>query len=487
MKTPTRHPFELLTSCLVALAFLPGLRTTAAEPIALHPDNPHYFLWQERPTVLITSGEHYGALLNLDFDYERYFDELRSHDLNHTRVFAGTYREVESSFRITNNPLTPKPLRYAAPWARSDQPGYADGGNKFDLTKWNQQYFTRLRNLMLAAQRRGIVVELTLFCPMYNEELWKVCPMYVANNVNGVGNCPREEAFALKHQSLTDIQVAVTQKIVRELSDFDNLYYEICNEPYFGGVTMDWQHTIIDAIVETERDFPTKHLISLNIANGRQKIETPHPGVSIFNFHYCVPPDTVALNYGLNKVIGENETGFRGQDDLLYRTEAWDFLIAGGALYNNLDYSFTPSHPDGSLTGYNSPGGGSRELRRQLQVLKHFFDELNFLAMAPDSTVIRRVTPNLTASALVEPGKQWAIYLHVPLPNKPKDLKDHIQNGIQATLTLDLPEGSYQGHWVNTTTGEKTEIPGFDHDGGERQLQTPEFDNDVALRLVRSQ
>ncbi len=33
----------------------------------------------------------------------------------------------------------------------------------------------------------------------------------------------------------------------------------------------------------------------------------------------------------------------------IYRTEGWDFLIAGGALYNNLDYSFTPQHPDGHL------------------------------------------------------------------------------------------------------------------------------------------
>jgi|GEM_PF-2540475 len=31
-----------------------------AQPISLHPDNPHYFLFQGKPTVLITSAEHYG-------------------------------------------------------------------------------------------------------------------------------------------------------------------------------------------------------------------------------------------------------------------------------------------------------------------------------------------------------------------------------------------------------------------------------------------
>jgi hypothetical protein len=37
----------------------------ATGPIALHPQNPHYFLFRSKPTILITSGEHYGALLNL--------------------------------------------------------------------------------------------------------------------------------------------------------------------------------------------------------------------------------------------------------------------------------------------------------------------------------------------------------------------------------------------------------------------------------------
>src|SRR4051794_10247153 len=41
----------------------------AAPPISLHPDNGHYFLFRGKPAVLITSGEHYGAVLNRDFDF----------------------------------------------------------------------------------------------------------------------------------------------------------------------------------------------------------------------------------------------------------------------------------------------------------------------------------------------------------------------------------------------------------------------------------
>ena len=48
-------------------------------------------------------------------------------------------------------------------------------------------------------------------------------------------------------------QEALTRKLVTELNAFDNLFFEICNEPYFGGVTMAWQHRIADVIAETER------------------------------------------------------------------------------------------------------------------------------------------------------------------------------------------------------------------------------------------
>ena len=71
--------------------------------------------------------------------------------------------------------------------------------------------------------------------------------------------------------------------------------------------------------------------------------------MSIFNFHYAVPPDAVAANYDLNKVIGDNETGFRGTNDAVYRMEGWDFIIAGGGLFNHLDYSFVAGQEDGTF------------------------------------------------------------------------------------------------------------------------------------------
>jgi len=474
-----RRGFLIVISTILAVVLPAGSMLQAAEPakpIMLHPTNGHYFLWRGKPTILITSGEHYGVLLNLDFDYVRYFQALARDKLNHTRVFSGTYREVPGSFGITDNPLAPKPNRYICPWARR--------GKKFDLAKWDANYFARLKKLMAAARKAGVVVEMTLFCPLYRDELWRASPMNAANNVNGVGKCRRTDVLTLKHKSLVEVQTAVTRKIVTELNGFDNLYFEVCNEPYFGGVTGEWQDRITDTIIRTEADLPRKHLVSMNIANGKKKVTKPHRGVSIFNFHYCVPPETVAINYGLNKVIGENETGFRGKHDFLYRSEGWDFLLAGGGLYNNLDYSFTPKHPDGMFVKYKSPGGGSPALRKQLRVLKEFLHGFDFVRMKPDRKIVKSISGGLSAQVLAERGRAYAIYLHVPLPRKPKNIRDHLRDRVRATLAVDLPPGRYRAEWIDVKSGKAIGSEEFAHKGGDRTLKSPDFANDVALRIV---
>jgi hypothetical protein len=49
-------------------------------------------------------------------------------------------------------------------------------------------YLARGKQLAFPAGKRGIVVELVLFCPFYEDSMWKLSPMNAANNVNGVGN-----------------------------------------------------------------------------------------------------------------------------------------------------------------------------------------------------------------------------------------------------------------------------------------------------------
>jgi len=460
----------MLGAILLMAATLPA----AVEPIGLHPENPHYFRFRGKPTVLIGSTEHYGAVLNLDFDAAPYLDELKARGLNLTRVFSGTYREVPGSFNIKDNTLAPKPGRFACPWARV--------GDKYDLDRWDDAYFRRLKATVAEAGRRGVVVEFTLFCPFYEEVLWEQNPMNARNNTGGIGDCPRTEAFTLKHPALLARQEAFVRKVVGELAEFDNLFYEVCNEPYFGGVTLDWQAKIAATIAGAEEDLPHKHLIAQNIANGHAKVEKPDPAVSIFNFHYATPPDAVAENSGLKRPIGDDETGFKGTGDASYRGEAWEFLLAGGALFDHLDYSFTIDHEDGSAEISDpTPGGGGPALRRQFQILKEFLDGFDFLRMAPDTKSIAGTGLTLEEASkgvqgpwvrcLSRPGRAYAIY---------------VRGGTNANLAIDLPGGRYRAEWVNPRTGAVDKAEDLDHPGPlwRYGATSPDYDGDVALRIL---
>jgi hypothetical protein len=454
---------------LLLLAILPA--TAHAQPLKLHPDNPHYLWFRGKPAVLITSGEHYGAVLNTEFDYIPYLDELKAHTFNLTRTFSGTYREIPGSFKIVDNTLAPAPGKYLAPWARSETPGAADGGNKYDLSRWDPAYFERLKDFLTQAGKRGIVVELVLFCTFYDDGLWNVNPMNAANNVNDVEKVGREQVYTPKNAKLLAFHDAFVRKMAAELNAFDNLYFEVCNEPYFAGVTMEWQHHIIDTLAEAESKLPQRHLIAQNIANGSAKIKDPSKHVSIFNFHYATPPTTVSLNYGLGRAIGDDETGFKGAADLPYRTEAWDFLIAGGAIYSNLDYSYTPKHPGGTFKVTTSPGGGGAALRKQLQILKRFIEGFDFLKMAPHDEVIQGGIPDkATARCLAEPGRVYAIY---------------VKGGTKAKLKIALPDGAYTAEWIDTRSGEVAGKHLTADVSGAWEIESPAYTEDIALRIQR--
>ena len=150
---------------------------------------------------------------------------------------------MPGNFTIASNTLAPAAGKFLAPWRQRD--------GKFDLTKWDDAYFARLKDFVAYAAQSGVVVELVLFCPLYEDSMWNVSPMNARNNVNGIGDVARTDVLALKDARLTEVQDAMVRKIVSELRDFDNLYYEICNEPYFQGVTLAWQEHISKVIAET--------------------------------------------------------------------------------------------------------------------------------------------------------------------------------------------------------------------------------------------
>lgn len=294
---PITRPLKAVAVFALSVLVLaaPAAPAHGQRALALHPENPHYFLFRGDPTVLIASGEHYGALLNGDFDFIPYFDELKDKRLNLTRTFSGVYREVPGSFNIKDNTLAPRPDQYVAPWARTGGGAAA----KYDLTKWNDAYFARLT--------------------------------------------PQAE-------------------------------------------------------------------------NGTAPVTAP------------------------------------------------------------------------------TPGGGGTTLRRQLKVLHEFMNRLDFVRMRPDESAVKSVPQGTRARALVEPGRQIAIYLSRLVEEKGTDGKGtgkfvDPQSGKQTKLVLTVEPGKYSAEWLDPKTGQSSTqgvaAPGTGR-AAELTLTSPAYDQDIALRLVRT-
>lgn len=492
-----------LAGLAVVLFTVAGARPAGTEleqPVRLHPKNPHYFLFRGKAVAFITSGEHYGAVMNADFDYRRYLTMLRADGLNYTRLFAGSYVEVPGkSFGIVRNDLAPAPGRFIAPWARSDAAGYAGGGYKFDLERWDAEYFKRFHDFLARASERGIVVEISLFSSHYGEAQWNLSVFNPANNVNGTEPADWKKIHTLNNGNVLAFQERYTRKLVQEANAFDNVIFEIQNEPWSdrpapGGLigtvnpflqppgryrfpnaaevadelSLAWQAKVAEWITSEEASLPNKHLIAQNYSNFRLPIRELLAGVSVANFHYAYP-EAVVWNYGLGKAISYDETGFMGRDDETYRRQAWNFMLSGGGIFDALDYSFSVGHEDGTDTEPNGPGGGSDGLRRQLRVLSEFMQSFDLEDLRPDFQIVKFAGGTI-ARALSNPGQEYALYFDGDGPTK---------------VALDLPVGHYSGAWVNVRTGSVERPEDVRASAGGMLLESPPFVNGIALRLKR--
>jgi hypothetical protein len=461
-------------------------------PLQLNPDNPHYLLFRGRPTVLVGSSEHYGSVLNLDFDYLQYLDTLRASGLNATRIFTGAYRELPGkfapgwNFEIVHNTLAPTEDGFISPWLRT-------GNRKFDLTQWDSHYFERLKDFVAQASRRGIVVEVSLFSTFYGDKAWNASPLNSKNNINSIGDVPREDVLTMKDSALLGVEAAMVRKVVGELEDFDNVYYEICNEPFLGRVPVEWQKYIAQTIEDTEAGLTAPHLIAQEFDNAPQTIKSAVPQASLFLFHDTRTPTHVTLNYQLGKPIGINENGVDGIDAAPYRIQAWQYLMAGGAVAIGLDYSFTTDHPDGTFTVPRAqPGGGNEELRRELGILLAFMDGLEIPSMVPDSRVVVAGVPSGTSVyALSNPGRIYAVYFHHGRIVKPAPTDFSIPGFVtdnklrHLAIAVQVPAGPYTAQWISTKTGVVENEKTLNVVRGRAHLKSPTYSQDIAL-LIRA-
>jgi hypothetical protein len=447
--------------------------------IAIDPENPHYLRFRGATTVLIGATEHYGAVLNGAFDTTLYLDTVRAAGMNLVRIFNGAYVEtLDSSVYqgADQNTLAPRAGQYKAPWPRSDQPGYAGDGNKFDVSRLDGAYFERLHDFISEAGKRGIAVEVTLFSVMYGNGAkgwgsWNLNPLNTVNNVNGVGDVSWDQFNTMNDPKLVEAQDALVRKTATAIDDLDNFYYEICNECYFSGAavreTSAWVRHIAATLAAAEAKLPMRHVIAENVANGYASVEEPDPAVSIWNFHYASPPSAIPVNWGLKKPISFDETA-NGCISLDRRREAWAFVLSGGAAYDNLDPSFKTD--DAGASG--SPE--CQQTRYELSTLARFISGLNLRRMRPAREQLRE-WPLFSSEAymLEDPENTWAIYL-----------KGGANTRI-STLLLDVSPGRFQAEWLNPRTADASAQPAFDHPGGVLKIQTPPYTEDLAVKITR--
>src|SRR5262249_30618584 len=122
------------------------------------------------------------------------------------------------------------------------------------------------------------------------------------------------------------------------------------------------------------------------------------------------------------------------------------------------------------------PGGGSVAFRKQMRVLHDFMTQLDFVLMHPDNRILPAVPSGLSARALVQAGRTYAIYLH-PAGAAPLA-------GV-TSLQLELPAGHYRAAWIIPATGKEMRSESLRHRGGACALAMPPLGEDLAL-LIRA-
>jgi hypothetical protein len=466
------------------------------QPISLLPQNPHYFLYKGKPTILITSAEHYGAVVNSKFDYKAYFNWLAAYGLNYTRIYPGYLTEPPDKW-LKGNSLGLRADEIILPWKRSNEPGYAMGGNKFDLTRWDEEYFKRLRDFVEAAARKDIVVEICFYNAQY-EDCWPLCPLFYKNNIQGIGNCHFNDAQTLNDPALVAKEAEYVAKITEEVNAYDNVILELCDEPTINGTPPDkagkWLDYMIGVVISTEKNLPKKHLVA-------QQVEGPLGGACDFSSDRRISIVTcqydywalgeqlgglrgIDFKYDLGKPIELNETyyyplWYKGDSIGDSRVEAWEFIVGGGSAFNHLNGQYTNESPSGNTLD-------NQKVCNSLKVLKEFMYGFEFPKMSPDKKFIAGGIPkDAIYRAMAWPGNQYALYIHHSQCTKDSAAYTVVPGQYRHDVLLNLPEGNYKAEWVDPATGSIQPAKLMNSGNGKKKLTTPVYSVDIALRIKK--
>lgn len=436
--------------------------------------------YRGRPVCLLAASEHYGAVINRQFDYRTYLDQMASEGLRFTRTFA-LFRELQTD----RNPFStckPESTDFVAPYRRTG-PGLAgDALPRYGLDLWNPEYFARLHGFLGAAQQHRVIVELTLLSNTYSETVWALSPLNPANNLSGLGPIPWHDYTSMRHTDLITHQERFVTKVLAEIEPYDNVLIEICNEP-IGNFRIDgervgpdqaevdaWQHHLIDIVRRHDPRRPIAASPAWSYDPWSHPICSPAElGVDVINLHplngmaiddatwdlgvfmtadsrleeyasYCRRVhDVGAVN------LDEDNNASRFMDErgwTIHRQRAWIALLSG-CHYDYIDFAVRPGIERG-------PVDDQRGGRRWFAVLAHFWDENRIWRTSADDDIAKAPAGLVAVGCRDDAGARY-IYVAAQLSS---DLAEPFQPvAVEGSLHLDLPSGDYLLYFFAPETG----------------------------------
>jgi hypothetical protein len=456
----------LCAAVALALTSPPAAAQPAAGPLRVLPANPRYFTDGSGRAIYLTGSHNWSNFQDTShrladlrdpppaFDYDAYLALLARHGHNFFRLWRW-----EAPQWTDEKPPGVKHCQ-PHPWPRTGPGAAADGKPKFDLTRFDDAYFRRLRERVAKAGERGMYVSVMLFegWELQFTDVWKSHPFRGPNNINGLD--PDPAGRGLLYNQLRDdaagrrtleLQEAYVRKVIDTVNDLDNVLYELANEA--GPYSVPWQYHLIDLIHAYEKTKPKQHPVGITFMyrGGTNKLLTDSPA------------DWISPNPG-----GPDE-------DYKFNPSA---KYVGKVIVNDTDH----------LWGHQ--GGDAvwvwRSFTRGLNVL--FMEELLPSPTWQDSARVAMGQTRRWAQAIdlarMTPQPELAQTRYV-LANRGEEYLA-FQDGSQGEFWVDLTgaAGPFAVEWFNITRG--VTQAGKAVEGGKRVVITTPFPGPVALHLKRA-
>jgi hypothetical protein len=450
----------------------------AGGPLRVHPDNPRYFTDRSKradgtlKAVYLTGSHTWPNLIDRGtkdpppaFDFDWYLRLLEQHDHNFIRLWGRhvTWYHDYGDDRVL----------HAAPlaWERRGPGNALDGKPKFDLSRFNQQYFDRLRSRATAARDRGIYVSIMLFGGRYEcTGGWRGNPFNASNNLNGIDGDPNRDGNGLETHTLdlpamTRLQEAYVRKVIDTVNDLDNVLYEISNESHTSSVQ--WQYHLIRYIKDYEKAKSNRHPVGMTALWG----DDPKQDNRLL---YASQADWVSPQINHEQVMAELPAA-DGAKVRLLDSDHW--FIA--AILKNPTFgrdwvwkAFSSGHnpllmenlplDSGSEVPVTTNDPGHVASRTAMGHTRRFAQRMNLAAMTPAKELAS------SSYCLANPGNEYLVYL-------PK------AGGV--IVDLSAAQGELAVEWFDPAN-DKT-VAANPISGGARREFKPPFDGGAVLYLKR--